>query len=134
MSKTYLGLDVGERRVGVAIGSDDVRAAWPLTTLLVDGSEQASLKKIVTEQNIRDVVVGRPLNQSGQPTAQTQDVEAFVQNTVQPLGLSINWQEESVTSVMAEERLKNRGAPYDKAAIDAEAAAIILQDYLEAKT
>lgn len=134
MSKAYLGLDVGQRRIGVATASGDVRAAWPLTTLIVDGSEKGALEKLLAEQNIDEIVVGRPLNQSGQTTAQTQAVEAFVSKTIEPFGMPVHWQEESVTSVMAEERLKDRGAPYNKAAIDAEAAAIILQDFLESKT
>ena len=133
MSKNYLALDVGSRRIGVATAAGDVRAAWPLTTILVDGTEEAQLKKIISDSAIDELVVGRPLNQSGQPTEQTAAVEAFVQTVVQPLGLPVHWQEESVTSVLAEQRLQDRGQAYDKALVDAEAAAIILQDFLEAK-
>ena len=132
MNNVFLGLDVGERRIGVARAIGDVRAAWPLITVFVDGSEQQALQKIVHENNVTDIVVGRPLNQAGQPTAQSEAVEAFVEKTVRPLGLPVYWQEESVTSIAAEERLKSRGVPFDRAAIDAEAAAIILQDFLEA--
>lgn len=134
MNKKYLALDVGARRIGVAIASDDVRAAWPLTTVVVDGTEASVLKKIIDDNAIDEIIIGRPINQSGRPTAQTESVETFVATVVKPLGLPIHWQEESVTSVIAEQRLQDRGQPYDRAAIDAEAAAIILQDFLEAKT
>jgi putative holliday junction resolvase len=50
---------------------------------------------------------------------------------LQDLGLPIFWQEESLTSVLAEDRLKNSKKDYQKHEIDAEAASIILQDYLE---
>ncbi|HEU5186933.1 MAG TPA: Holliday junction resolvase RuvX [Candidatus Saccharimonadales bacterium] len=133
MSNIYLGLDIGERRIGVATATSEVRAAWPLTTVLVNDDIAQVLKKIVDEQDSNAIIVGRPLNQAGQPTKQTKAVEQFVHRVLKPLGVPIHWQEESVTSILAEERLQERGQPYDKAAIDAEAAAIILQDYLEAQ-
>lgn len=132
MSKIYLGLDIGERRIGAATAVGDIRVAWPLTTIMVDDKVEETLEDLVSRQNVSQIVVGRPLNQEGQPTAQTKIVEQFVQKMLEPLGLPIHWQEESVTSVLAEQRLKDRGQPYDKSAIDSEAAAIILQDYLEA--
>lgn len=126
-----LGLDVGERRIGVALADSIGRIAMPLTTLQVDGTEVVRLQALLLEHDITDLVIGLPRNQSGQETAQSKAVRQVVKRRLEAFDLPIIFQDESVTSVMAEERLKARKKPYDKAAIDAEAAAIILQDYLE---
>lgn len=125
-----VGLDVGEKRIGVAVADTDVRIARPLTTLNVDGTELDLLKGIVQEYVPHKLVLGYPRNQQGEATLQTQFVETFAR-LIEPLGVAIDFQDESLTSVMAEQRLKERGKPFEKGAIDAEAATIILQDYVE---
>jgi putative Holliday junction resolvase len=129
-SSRYLALDVGARRIGVAAGDDGVRLAVPLGAVEVDGKEtEHILRYILTEEPVA-VIIGYPRNQAGEPTAQTAVVEAFaaqLKDVVPP----IIFQDESLTSVLAEQRLKALGAPYTKADIDAHAAALILQDYLE---
>lgn len=129
MTKNLLALDVGSKRIGVATADTDVRIAVPYDTIAVDGSELKSIAEIVAWQNTDTVVVGYPRNQSGEPTAQTVVSEALAER-LKNMELDVAFQDESLTSVMAEERLKNRGK-YDKGEVDAEAAAIILQDYLE---
>lgn len=129
LSKQILALDVGERRIGVARGDTMIKIAVPLTTVLVDGTELDKIRQLVADERADVLVVGYPRNQSGDATAQT----AYVESVAQQLqGVAeIVYQDESLTSVLAEQRLAARGKPYAKAAIDAEAAAIILQDYLE---
>jgi putative holliday junction resolvase len=124
-----IALDVGTKRIGVAIADTLVPIASPFTTIEVDGDEMGSITGIVKDKLIEVIVVGYPRNQSGDPTEQTLITERLAK---QLEGIAkIVFQDESLTSVMAEDRLKSRGKPYDKAAIDAEAATIILQDYLE---
>lgn len=125
-----IGLDVGEKRIGVSIGSSDIRIASPLKTLNVDGNEIKNIEDIIKEENISLVIVGYPRNQSGEATKQTQFVQDFAEK-LKYLGVEILFQDESMTSVIAEERLKNHNKPYDKKDIDAMAATIILQDYME---
>lgn len=127
-----LALDVGGRRIGLALGDTEVRIAAPLGTLSVDGAELAQLQEIIREHAVSQLVVGLPRNQAGEETAQSQQVRAFAAQKLQPLGLPIAFQDESVTSVIAEQRLGASRKPISKASIDAEAAAVILQDYLEA--
>lgn len=129
--RIYLGVDVGGQRVGLAVGDSIGRIAQPLKTIVVNGGELPALQSTVSELDVTDLVVGRPRNQAGEQTAQTQSVEEFARSYLQPLGLPLHWQDESITSVLAEERLKSRKKPYAKGDIDAEAASIILQDYLE---
>lgn len=129
LSKQILALDVGERRIGVARGDTMIKIAVPLTTVLVDGTELGQIRKLIADERADVLVVGYPRNQSGDATAQT----AYVESVAEQLrgDIEMVYQDESLTSVIAEQRLVARGKPYDKAAIDAEAAAIILQDYLE---
>jgi putative Holliday junction resolvase len=125
----FIALDVGTKRIGVAAADSSVPIAMPLTTIDVDGNEVTSIKKIITDRNVTSVIVGYPRNQSGDPTNQTAISQAFGDKIAE--FADIIYQDESVTSVMAEDRLKASGKPYSKADIDAFAAMIILQDYLE---
>ena len=124
-----LGIDVGTKRIGVATADTTLPIAVPLTTVLVDGDEIQEIARLIEEKSASLLVVGYPRNQSGDPTEQTNLVETFVEK-LRPYA-QVEFQDESLTSVMAEQRLKAGGKPYEKGEIDALAAAIILQDYLE---
>lgn len=130
MVNKYLALDVGEKRIGVALADSQVRIAIPIDTLSVDGTEKEEILRLIKFYNITKLIVGYPRNQSGEPTLQTD----FVINFVNSLDLNpeaIEYQDESLTSVLAEKRLKEQGGDYQKGDIDKVAASIILQDYLE---
>lgn len=128
-AKNLIALDVGEKRIGVASANTAVRIAIPVTTIQVDGDELKAIAEMVVRENIHTIVVGYPRNQAGESTAQT----AYVENFAEQLKdfAEIKFQDESLTSVAAEQRLTAHGKPYSKEDIDAQAAAIILQDYLE---
>lgn len=128
-----IALDVGEKRIGVAAATGSVKIAIALTTLDVDGTEIEEIAKIIADEDVDTIVVGYPRNQSGEPTAQTAYSEAFAER-LKDMVPTIAFQDESLTSVMAESQLKADRRPYTKADIDARAAAIILQDYLEIHT
>ncbi len=129
VSKQLLSLDVGERRIGVAVADTAIRIPVALETIEVDGSELTAIAKIVTLDNIDTIVVGYPRNQSGEPTAQTTYVLQFAQQLKDMA--PVVFQDESLTSVIAEQQLKADKRPYTKGDIDARAATLILQDYLE---
>lgn len=129
-SKTLVCLDVGEKRTGVAVADLGVRIAVPFTTIEVDGTEVEAIAEIVIKEQADTIVVGYPRNQKGEPTAQTDFVENFVER-LKYLDKEIVFQDESLTSVLAEQQLISHKRPYTKADIDAQAAALILQDYLE---
>lgn len=128
-TRIVLGLDIGTARIGVAIADDRMRIPVPQGVIEVDGHEMDALRTLITEQAISTVVVGYPRNQSGEATEQTK----LVESVVEPLKsyVDVQFQDESLTSVLAEKRLKARNKPYSKGDIDAEAAVIILEDYLE---
>lgn len=124
-----LALDVGEKRIGVAAADTAVPVAVPLATITVDGSELEAIKKLIADRSVGTVVVGYPRNQSGEATDQTAYSESFARKLRD--SVQIVFQDESLTSKIAEDRLRASGKPYDKEDIDAFAAVIILQDYLE---
>lgn len=128
--KNFLALDVGEKRIGVAVGDSGVRIAVPFETVDVDGLEFERIARLVIQEAADVVIIGYPRNQSGEPTAQTAYVENFA-SQLTDIAPRIVFQDESLTSVLAEQQLKAHGKPYSKGDIDAQAAALILQDYLE---
>ncbi|HET8884685.1 MAG TPA: Holliday junction resolvase RuvX [Candidatus Saccharimonadales bacterium] len=132
-NKSFVALDVGEKRIGVAVGDSGVRIAVPFDTIEVDGKEVERIARLVIDEKADTVVIGYPRNQSGEATAQTAYVEAFAK-LLTDVAPTITFQDESLTSVMAEQRLVSYGKPYSKGDIDALAAAIILQDYMEQLT
>lgn len=127
----YIALDIGERRIGVAAADSDTKLAYPVTTLDVDGAEVTAIGRLIAEHDATVVVVGYPRNQAGEPTQQTSHVEQFVKTLIRS-GVAVVYQDESLTSVAAEQHLRSLGRPYGKADVDAHAAVIILTDYLEA--
>ena len=129
-TKSLISLDVGEKRIGVAVADLSVRIAVPFQTVEVDGNEIETIAKIIIQEDADTIVVGYPRNQSGESTTQTSYVELFAER-LEELAPTIVFQDESLTSVLAEQRLKSYKKPYSKGDIDAQAAAIILQDYLE---
>jgi putative Holliday junction resolvase len=129
-SRTLICLDVGEKRIGVSVADLNVRIAVPFTTIEVDGSEIEAIAEIVLKEQAAAIVVGYPRNQQGEATAQTKYVENFVERLAY-LDKEIIFQDESLTSVLAEEQLISHKRPYTKGDIDSQAAALILQDYLE---
>ena len=129
-SKTFLALDVGEKRIGAAVGDSVIRIAVPFETIEVDGTELMRIARLIIDESIDTIVVGYPRNQAGEPTAQTAFVESFAKQ-LNGMGPEIAFQDESLTSVLAEQQLQAHKRPYSKADIDMQAAALILQDYLE---
>ena len=127
-----IGLDVGEKRIGVARADSSTRIAVPIGFINVDGSEWQEIAKLCRIHNTSYFVVGLPRSNEGNETAQSVYVRNFAKTLVERIPeAKVRFQDESLTSVVAEERLKARRKAYEKGEIDAEAAAIILQDFIE---
>lgn len=131
-NRAILALDVGEKRIGVAIADPAIRIAIAYDTIAVDGTEYDQIRTLAERERVATLVIGYPRNQAGEPTQQTAYVERFARQ-LQDAAPELVFQDESLTSVKAEEILKRQGKPYQKADIDSLAASLILQDYLEAR-
>lgn len=125
---SIVALDVGEKRIGVAIASQIARLARPLTTIPNDKHTLEVLNQIIQEESVTTLVVGLPRNLSGEDTPQTAYVRQFTEQLDHDM---IRFQDEALTSKKAEMELRQRGKPYTKGDIDALAATYILDDYLQ---
>ena len=130
----YLGIDSGEKRVGLALSDPLKIIATPFRTLLVNNTNQVirELDKIIDEQDVELIVVGNPLGMKGQQTAQTKQVIEFT-DKLRDIGYKVMLEDERLSSVsakriMIEQEIKTG---YNKELIDQTAAAIILQQFLD---
>ncbi len=120
-----LALDVGMKRVGMARASTEARLPQPLETVKTDEAVE-QLQKIIKENQVEMIVAGLPRNLSGQDTPQTRWVRDWVAKAKAQLGIAFYWQDEALTSQQAINN-KQKTKNFDE---DAQAAAIILEDFL----
>ncbi len=126
-----LGLDVGDRRIGVAISDPAQTMAVPKTTLArADGSKP--LARLAAEEEIGLVVVGLPLSMSGEEGEQAQETRAYAAALQAELGIPVEFWDERLSSVAAE-RLLGGGRARVKERVDALAATLILQAFLDSR-
>lgn len=134
-----LALDMGERRVGVAVSDPTGTVARPLQTL-VRGSRQedfAAIAGLVAEYDVGLVVVGRPLSLDGTEGPQARRVMRYVEALAARLPIRVVLWDERFTTAAAQEILRqSRGKKRRRQArsageVDAIAAAVILQRYLD---
>lgn len=136
-----VGLDAGERRIGVAISDATGTLARPVGTLRPTALDERAVRmatdeiaRLAAEEGgVDGIVVGLPRRLDGSPNAMTLRVTAFADRLRASCGLPVMLQDERLTSREAESRLAIRERDWRarKARIDAAAAAIILQDYLD---
>ena len=127
--KSILALDVGDRRVGVALADSQIKIAVPYGYLERSDKIIQQITELMLDHGIDTRGIGYPRNQSCEATKRTESVEQFAKELSEiEIDADLVFQDESLSSVEAERRL---GRVKDKGEIDAEAASIILQDYLE---
>jgi len=130
-----MGLDVGTKRIGVALSDYLLITAQPCEMVPRQPEEKAigRLKQIAAEWNVKTIVIGLPFNMDGTKGEQAQDCIAF--GSLLKNDFVVVYEDERLTSFMAEENLRRRSKPYSKhkELIDIESACIILQEYLNRK-
>lgn len=135
-----LGIDVGRRRVGLAISDPSGTLARPLTTLMVTSAADAvdrvaaeATRLSAEEDGLAAIVVGVPAKLDGSPTGETRAVGEFMAALTARVAVPVVGGDERLTSREAESRLAvgERDWRRRKKKLDAAAAAIILQDYLD---
>ncbi len=125
-----LALDIGDKRVGVAIASTEARMPRPLLTIDNNDAIFDALTSLFEQESIETIVAGLPRGLDGQHTEQTRHAEAFVAALKTHTSLAVHFQDEALTSKAAETELDAAGKPYTRGDIDALAACYILTDYL----
>lgn len=129
-----LCLDVGERRIGLAISTPEGRLAVPLRILERPSDDEAigAIAELALHEGVQTIVAGHPIGMDGSIGPQAQRVAAFARRAAEAAGLPLELWDERLSSAQAERarrsvgRGRRRGAPSDDLA-----AAIILQSYLD---
>jgi putative holliday junction resolvase len=138
-----IGLDIGQRRIGVAISDATATLARPVGVLARAGSDADAVRLVADEiarlaaeeDGVTSVVVGLPKRLDGTASDMTPRVQAFAEQLRAASGLPVLLQDERLSSREAESRLALREKDWRarKKKLDAAAAAIILQDYLDSR-
>jgi putative holliday junction resolvase len=132
-----LGLDLGERRVGVALSDSLGYTAQPQPTLEVGGDKALleAIRKIIQDYEVSRIVVGLPLNQDGTMGPRALRVEQLANQMAVATGLPVERIDERFTSIEAQRILKDapRKVRRDKGNVDRIAATLILQNYLDSQ-
>lgn len=125
-----LSLDVGERRIGVAIACTIARLPRPYSTLERSQSSMQQIADLLKQEDAQHLVIGLPRSLSGGETEQTKLTRKFAAELQAVAAISVHFQDEALTSVQAEKELTDKGVKFVKGDIDALAATYILQDFL----
>jgi putative Holliday junction resolvase len=133
-----MGLDVGDRTIGVAISDSLLMTAQGKSTIQRSGfdAEARHLRDLAEEYDVHEIVVGNPLHMDGRPSRQGDKIMKFGRRIGQELKLPIVFWDERLTSVAAEEHLEEMGLNWRerKKHVDKIAAMFILQSYLNSLT
>jgi putative Holliday junction resolvase len=130
-----MALDVGGRRIGVAVSDESGAIATPVGYVRREGGDRAELRQLSERWRVERLVVGLPTSLSGREGPQAAEVRAYADALAAALDLPLDYYDERLTTAIAERALLATGArrARRREQIDATAAAIILQDYLDAR-
>jgi putative Holliday junction resolvase len=129
-----LGIDYGEKRIGLSFG-DTLGLAVPIAAA-VEATEEARLnhiQSVIEERGIGHLVVGMPYNMDGSSGFKVKEVVAFIEALKTRFQLPVSTVDERLTSHQVEEHLKEQKRKFDRRSgeVDSRAASLILQDYLD---
>ncbi len=130
-----LGIDLGERRIGLAISDADGNLAGPLKVISHTGGETDEILRIIGSEGVGMVVVGLPLNMDGSLGEQGEKAQAYARQLQERVRIPVELWDERLSTFEAERKLRESGkkGPKLKKALDKWAAAVILQDFLDHK-
>ncbi len=130
-----LGLDVGQKNIGVALSDPEGKLAYSRGTIRRTklGRDLEEIARIVAEEEVELVVIGLPRSLSGALGAQAESVQRFGDALKRRLDVPVTYWDERLTTVAAQREMREAGVPprVRRQTIDAVAAALILQNYLD---
>ena len=131
-----IGIDLGSKRVGLALSDKMNMIASPYRTLIVKNEQDLldQLRLIIVDLKVKTIVLGLPLNMNGEDSAQTKKVREF-KSMLSIFNLPVKLEDERLSSVSAKRSLvmQDIKTGHNKSEIDKRAAAIILQQFLDKK-
>ncbi len=142
-----LGLDIGDRRIGIAFGDSDVHLATPVDVLERVSFEQdaRAIAAFAKKFDAARLIVGLPRNMDGTIGAQAESVRSYVEKIAGEMNIPVTFWDERLTTVEAAQRVHASGAPAQtsrsprrgkksRRGLDAIAASVILQDYMDSQS
>jgi putative Holliday junction resolvase len=134
MNSRYLAIDYGEKRVGLALSDPTRTIAQSLETIVYQSRKNliAILKEIISQQNVKKIILGLPLTMKGSDSEKTIDVRKFGAELENQIDIPLVFFDERLTSIQAQQIIRQFGKKPSKhrAKIDQIAAGILLQTYL----
>ena len=128
----YLGIDYGTKRIGVAVSDDGGKLAFPLKVVATGPAALSELALLAKEKAVGGIVIGESRDFKDRPNAVMKDIELMKRDLAELTGLPVEYELEFMTSVQAERQGKDKRGEGAKASdLDASAAALILQSYLD---
>ena len=129
----YLGIDYGTKRIGIAISDEEGRIAFPLTTITADREALSAVDALIKKHAVQKIVLGESRNFKQEQNPLMEDVEQFKKDLAELSGLPVVYEPEFLTSAMALRQAQGkRGETIEETkSIDASAAALILQSFLD---
>jgi putative Holliday junction resolvase len=133
----YLAIDLGRATLGLALADDVIKTARPLHTIRRqdDAADLAALREVAAQFEVTRVILGLPLNMDGTEGPSARLARDYAHKLQDALGVPVELFDERLSTFEGEQRLKEQGfsAKERRDKIDAEAAAVILQGWLERK-
>ncbi|HEV7424454.1 MAG TPA: Holliday junction resolvase RuvX [Candidatus Paceibacterota bacterium] len=141
----FLGIDYGTKRIGLSISDENGTLAFPKEIIINDKDTFKKLEGIIKKENITEIVVGKSVDFSGALNALSARIEVFILELSERCRLPVHKQKEFLTSVEARRSKDGKGSIHPSQAhsrvkqiksgrVDAKAAAIILQRYLDKRS
>ena len=124
-SKKFLGIDFGTKKIGIAVSDEGGNFALPKLVLQNDKNLMRNLEEIIKEENIREIVIGESINYKGKDNIIMSDIKDFVDILKNKFELTVSLEPEFLTSSQV------RNTQGNGKMIDASAAALILQSFLD---
>lgn len=128
-----LGLDVGEKKIGVAIGDTETGLAFPRPALLVESWAEAwaPIHQLITDNQVQQVIVGWPLSADGSSNAQTERVREFIDELQHRETIEILHRDERLSSIAVQREQREAGRVLRRGEEDSLAAQLLLEQYLQ---
>jgi len=132
-----MALDVGDKRIGLAISDEMLLTAQSRPTLKRTNlnSDVERLRELAETNEVQEIIVGNPLHMDGRPSAQSQKIARFARKLHAATRIPITFWDERLTSFAAEQHLEEMGLNWRKRRqhVDQVAAMLILQSYLDGR-
>ena len=130
----YIGIDYGTKKIGVAVSDDTGTLAFPLVTVAAGPTALQTIATLIKDNGVGKIVLGESHNFKNEPNAVMEDIQQFEKDIAELSGLDVVYEREFFTSTEAARQFAPDGSRKEMPSqekLDASAAAIILQSYLD---